>query len=74
MSAIPLNPFEAIHSKMDVKIGESADEEGETKGYMPFTWMQDGVKISVHPINYEIARAKAIRKLYEYVADKASEI
>ena len=29
--------------------------------------MQDGVKMSVHPINYEIARAKAIRKIYEKV-------
>ena len=34
-------------------------------GFMPFTWMQDGVKISVHPINYELARAKGIREIYE---------
>ena len=31
---------------------------------MPFTWIQDGVKIAVNPIKYELARARAIRQMY----------
>lgn len=66
-SIIPLTPFEAIHLKPDVYFGKPAAAEVDSIGFMPFTWMQDGVKMSVHPINYEIARAKAIRKIYEKV-------
>ena len=70
-SAIPLTPFEAIHAKPDINIGEPADEEADSKGWMPFTWVQNGIKHAVHPVNYEIARAKAIRKLYEWVGKQA---
>ena len=45
--------------------GQPADAEADSIGFMPFTWMQDGAKISVHPILYELERAKGIRKLYE---------
>ena len=37
---------------------------------MPFTWIQNGVKISAHPINLELARAKAIRKIYEWAIEE----
>ena len=64
-SIIPLKPFEALHKTADVYFGQPADAEMDSIGFMPFTWMQDGVKISVHPINYELARAKGIRGIYE---------
>lgn len=66
MSPIPLTPFEEIHAKPDVPFGEPADAERESKGFKPFTWYQKGAKISVHPINYEMARAMGIRKIYEW--------
>ena len=62
---IPLNPFESLHKTNDIFFGKPAEEESESIGFMPFTWIQDGVKISVHPILYELARAKAIRGIYE---------
>lgn len=65
MSIIPLTPFEAIHTTADVPFGQPADAEADSIGYMPFTWYQDGAKISVHPIVYEAHRAFAIRKIYE---------
>ena len=64
-SIIPLRPFEALHKTADVYFGNPADAEADSIGFMPFTWMQDGVKLSVHPINYELERAKGIRKIYE---------
>ncbi len=64
-SIIPLKPFESIHKTADVYFGQPADAEADSIGFMPFTWMQDGAKISVHPILYELERAKGIRKLYE---------
>ena len=63
-SIIPLKPFEALHKTPNVYFGQPADAESDSIGFMPFTWIQDGAKISVHPINYEIARAKAIREIY----------
>lgn len=66
MSPIPLTPFEEIHAKPDVPFGEPAEPERESKGWKPFTWDQKGAHISVHPINYEMARAMAIRKIYEW--------
>ena len=63
-SIIPLKPFEALHKTADVYFGKPADAEVDSIGFMPFTWIQDGAKISVHPINYELARAKAIREIY----------
>ena len=71
MSPIPLKPFEAIHSKADVPFGKPAKEEVDSIGVMPFTWMQNGAKIAVHPVNYEMERAKALRKLYAWVAEQA---
>ena len=47
-----------------MSFGQPTDAEVDSIGFMPFTWIQDGAKISVHPINYEIARAKAIRQIY----------
>ena len=70
MTPIPLEPFEEIHSKLDIPFGTPDDEGEDYKGIMPFTWFQDGVRISVHPINYEIARAKAIRKIYEWAIEE----
>lgn len=64
-SPIPLNPFESIHDEADVAIGEAlTDPESDSIGYMPFTWIQNGVRITANPINFEIARAKAIRRLW----------
>lgn len=68
MSAIPLTPFEQIHSKMDVVLGEPAEPEYDSIGYMPFAWVQNGVKFSAHPINFEIQRARNIRKIWEDLA------
>ena len=56
-SIIPLNPFEPLHAKPDIPFGQPADAEADSIGFMPFTWFQDGVKISVNPILYEINRA-----------------
>ena len=67
-SIIPLKPFEALHKTPDVYFGQPADAEVDSIGYMPFTWMQDGVKLTVHPINYELARAKGIREIYSRIA------
>lgn len=64
-SIIPLKPFESLHKTADVYFGNPADAEADSIGFMPFTWMQDGVKLSVHPLNYELERAKGIRKIYE---------
>lgn len=64
-SIIPLTPFEALHKTADIPFGQPADAEADSIGYMPFTWYQDGAKISVHPIVYEAHRAFAIRKIYE---------
>ena len=61
---IPLKPFEALHKTNDIYFGKPTEAESESIGFMPFTWIQDGAKISVHPILYELARAKAIREIY----------
>ena len=68
LSPIPLKPFEAIHDRADVPIGEPAEAETASIGFMPFKWFQDGVEIVANPIGYEIERAKAIRKLYVWAA------
>lgn len=62
---IPLKPFEALHKTNDIYFGKPTEAESESIGFMPFTWIQDGAKISVHPILYELARAKAIREIYK---------
>ena len=64
-SIIPLNPFESVHQKPDIYFGKPAEAEVDSIGFMPFTWIQDGVKMAVHPINYEIARARGIRMIYQ---------
>ena len=64
---IPLNPFEAIHKTPDIYFGSPAEAETSSTGFLPFTWYQNKAKISVHPILYELARAKAIREIYENV-------
>lgn len=63
-SIIPLNAFEALHKKADIAFGQPAEAEANSIGFMPFTWIQNGVKMSVHPILYELSRAKAIREIY----------
>ena len=73
MSPIPLKPFEAIHAKADVPIGQPAEAETVSIGFMPFKWFQDGAEVVANPIGYEIERAKALRKLYVWVAKQAGE-
>lgn len=73
MSPIPLEPFESLHDKADVSIGTPVESETGSIGFMPFTWMQNGSRISVNPVGYELERAKAIRKLYVWAAQQAGE-
>jgi hypothetical protein len=61
---IPLTPFEAVHKQADIPFGQPAAAEVDSIGFMPFKWIQKGVQICVHPIKYELARAKAIRDIY----------
>jgi len=70
LTKIPLNPFEEIHAKADIPFGQPlTDPDDDTHSYMPFTWFQHNARIAVHPINYEIERAHAIRKIYQWVFD-----
>ena len=68
MTPIPLEPYEEIHDKPDIPFGTPiAQNEEKTygKGWTPFTWINlGGARISVNPLNFEIARATAILKLY----------
>ena len=43
MSPIPMNPFEGIHDKADVKLGEPSRGDESYIGIMPYTWIQNGV-------------------------------
>ena len=72
-SPIPKTPFEAIHKFPDVYMGQPAEAETTSIGYMPFAWMQDGVKIFVHPVQYELARARAIREIYRRMMEDAGK-
>lgn len=56
-TAIPLVPFEEFHEKRDIPFGTPAEPETESKGYMPFTWIQNGVRVSADPIRYDMFRA-----------------
>lgn len=73
MSPIPLEPFEAIHDKADVPFGTPVEAETGSVGFMPFTWIQNNARISVNPVGYEIERAKALKKLYKWVAEQAAD-
>lgn len=64
MSPIPMTPFEEIHNKADIPIGQLSRGSDEYIGIMPFTWMQNGVEFSAHPINFEIQRATKIREIW----------
>jgi len=64
---IPLTPFQMVHDAADIQFGQPADEEYSSEGYMPFTWVQDGITMTVNPLLYEIARAKAIRDMYQEI-------
>ena len=64
MSPIPLTPFEDIHTKYDVSIGQPGGRSEDWLGVMPFTWTQHGATVSAHPIKYELERAKRIRGLW----------
>ena len=70
MTPIPLTPFEAVHSKPDIPFGQPAAAEVDSIGFMPFKWIQKGVQQCVHPIKYELARAKAIRDIYKRYLDE----
>ena len=63
-SIIPMTPFEALHHKADVYFGRPVEADVDPKGFMPFTWIQNGARVSVHPILYELARARAVREIY----------
>ena len=39
MSPIPMNPFEGIHDKADVKLGEPSRGDESYIGIMPYTWI-----------------------------------
>ena len=69
MSPIPMNPFEGIHDKADVKLGEPSRGDESYIGIMPYTWIQNGVQVSAHPLKYELARALAIRKIWSNLWD-----
>lgn len=64
LSPIPLTPFEDIHVKRDVPIGQPGGRNEDWIGSMPFTWEQHGATITANPIRYEIERAKRIRGLW----------
>ena len=67
---IPLNPFERLHKKPDISFGQPLSEpDYDPKGYMPYTWMQNGYRISANPILYELARARIIRNIYGELID-----
>ena len=66
-SIIPLTPFERLHKKADVFFGQTAGPDSNSMGYVPFTWIQNGVRVCVNPILYELARARAIRRLYSFL-------
>ncbi len=73
MSIIPTKPFEAIHNALDVKIGEPYPEpEKGSIGYMPFQWIQNGVRVIANPLGYELQRAKAIRSIYAEIMESLS--
>lgn len=74
-SIIPMTPFEELHKKADIFFGQPAGPDSNSMGYVPFTWIQDGARVCVHPILYELARARAIRDIYsnaikEMVSDR----
>ena len=69
-SPLPFTPWEKMHSKADIQIGQPAPAETNSIGYMPFKWLQDGRPIFANPIGYEIARAMTIYKLWENVTKK----
>lgn len=69
MSPIPMNPFEGIHDRADVKLGEPSRGDESYIGIMPYTWIQNGVQVSAHPLKYELARALAIRKIWSNLWD-----
>ena len=69
MTAIPLTPFEEVHDKRDIKFGEPL-EEPDQDGYMPFTWYQNGVKVTANPIEFEIQRAKGLIAVWLDIGEK----
>ena len=74
MSAIPLTPFESIHQNRDIPLGVPAGPEKDSIGFMPFTWIQDNNRISAHPLKFELERAQAVRKIYEWTAGQVANI
>lgn len=64
MSPIPMTPFEAMHARADVPFGTAVSPEIDSIGYMPFTWMQDGMKVSANPVLFEYKRANVIWRIW----------
>jgi hypothetical protein len=65
LSVIPLEPFTTISGKRNIPIGRPAPRETDSTGFMPFKWIDSkGHENVVHPILYELQRAKAIRQIY----------
>lgn len=73
MSPIPMNPFEGIHDNADVKLGEPSRGDESYIGIMPYTWIQNGVQVSAHPLKYELARALTIRKIWSNLWDDVKD-
>jgi hypothetical protein len=74
MSAIPMTPFEEMHSKADIPLGTPHPKELDGTGYMPFKWFDaNGSVVFVHPINFEYYRARGIYELYKEILDFAAE-
>ena len=76
MSPIPFNPFEEVHPTADVKIGTALSTPlPGMNGFMPYTWLlEDGSRVSVNPINFEMERANAMFDLYKRSADLVSNM
>ena len=65
LSVIPLEPFTSISGKRNIPIGQPAPAETDSIGFMPFKWVDSHGHVNVvHPILYELQRAKAIRQIY----------
>ena len=60
-TSLPFNPLEEMHQKEDIAFGTPVGPETESKGYMPFTWIQNGARVTIDPWAFKWWRAYAIR-------------
>ena len=75
LTAIPLTPFTPISTQRNIPFGQPADEESESIGFMPFKWIpvKGNVPDCVHPLFFELQRAKAIREIYRRLMHDVSQ-